>query len=157
MPTTTLFNPDVEVRCELPIPEGFKAEERLNPSLAYPFELGGITNVELPPGEASPESGFPRVNLIPKGGLLLWLVAYDTTWEQDSGRRPQNAGVQLTGVPGLMARTPRPSRWDGVNWFHTLVQLTATKRCQFFTFTGPAAASAESSIDELAPTVRLFG
>jgi hypothetical protein len=155
MQTATLFNSDVSIGCEVPVPDGFKVEQRLNPSLYYPFELGGLGNVDLPPGEASRESGFPRVDLIPEGGALLWIVAYDMSWERDSSRRAQAEGVETRGVPGLMARAPRPSRWPNVTWFHTTVKLTATKRCQFFTFTGPAATAAERRIDELASDVRI--
>lgn len=157
MPTTTLFNRAVDVRCEVPVPPGFAAQSRLNPSLAYPFELGGIANVDIPPGQALPESGFPRVDLIPADGVLLWIIAYDTAWESDPAREPETHGVQLTGVPGLMARAPRPSRWDNVSWFHTTVQIGATKSCQFFTFAGPAASAAESRIDEVAPSLQIFG
>jgi hypothetical protein len=157
MPRAMLSNANVRISCDLPIPDGFRAEDRLNPSLAYPFELGGVTNVDLPPGEASPESGFPRVDLLPADGVLLWIVAYDTTWERDSARTPQEVGVQLTGVPGLMSRASRPSRWSNVNWSQTFVDIGATKRCHLFTFTGSSAHSAEGNIDEVAPLMRIQG
>lgn len=157
MATATLFNPNVDVQCELPVPAGFQVEDRLNPSLAYPFELGGITNIDLPPGEASPESGFPRVDLIPEHGVLLWIVAYDTTWESNSARRPKTNGAQLTGVPGLMSRASRASRWDNVRWDQTVVDLGPTKRCHLFTFAGPDAEAAESRIDGVAPAIHFRG
>lgn len=157
MATATLFNPNVEIQCQLPLPAGFQVKERLNPSLAYPFELGGITNIDLPPGEASPESGFPRVDLIPKHGILLWIVAYDTTWESNSARDPEASGTQVTGAPGLMSRGSRPSRWDNVSWDQTTVNLGPTKHCHLFTFAGPAAEAAGSSIDDVAPAIRFRG
>jgi hypothetical protein len=54
MAPATLYNAKVEIQCELDLPAGFRVAPRLNPNLAYPFELGGITNAEIPPGEASP-------------------------------------------------------------------------------------------------------
>jgi hypothetical protein len=157
MPYATLSNTNVQMSCEVPVPDGFRAESRLNPSLLYPFELGGITNVDLPPGEASPESGFPRVDLLPADGVLLWIVAYDTTWEHDSARTPSADGIELSGVPGLMARASSASRWPNVSWAQTLVDVGPTKRCHLFTFSGPSADSVERHIDEIAPVMRIQG
>lgn len=157
MAIATLSNPQVEIQCELRVPDGFRVENRLNPNLAYPFELGGITNTKIPPGEASPESGFPRVDLIPQDGVLLWIVAYDTTWEADSARPPKFDGTQVAGAPGLMSRASRPSRWDNVTWAQTFVDVSPTKRCQLFTFAGPGAQAGETGIDKVAPSLRFQG
>lgn len=87
----------------------------------------------------------------------MWIVAYDTTWENDSGRTPSSSGAQATGAPGLMSRAPTPSRWANISWAQTLVDLGPTKRCQLFTFAGPAAHDAESSIDDVGPSIRFQG
>lgn len=157
MATAILSNPKAEIQCELTVPDGFRVENRLIPSLAYPFELGGITNTKIPPGEVSPESGFPRVDLIPQDGVLLWIVAYDTTWEADSARSPKSDGTQVAGAPGLMSRASRPSRWNNVSWAQTLVAVSSTKSCQLFTFAGPGAQAGEASIDKVAPSLRFQG
>jgi hypothetical protein len=56
-----------------------------------------------------------------------------------------------------MSRAPTPSRWANISWAQTLVDLGPTKRCQLFTFAGPAAQDAESSIDGVGPSIRFQG
>lgn len=87
----------------------------------------------------------------------MWIIAYDTTWEINSARIPNSNGAQLTGVPGLMARASRASRWDNVSWDQTVVDLGPTKRCHPFTFAGPEAEAAEGQVDGVAPSIHFRG
>jgi hypothetical protein len=157
MSSVTLTNSKVLVTCDIDVPAGFAPVDRLNPRLEYPFELGGVLNVPLAPGEATDESGFPRIDLLPPRGVLLWIVAYDTTYEADAARQPVGGSQSVTGVPSLRSRKETPSRWDNVLWSQTEIRLGATKTCQIFTFVGGSPFAPSVAIDGLSANITFTG
>lgn len=63
---------------ELDVPEGFDHASRVTPELIYPVEVAAISNWSVPPNT---DDAWPRVDVIPEGGLLLWIVRGDVAFD----------------------------------------------------------------------------
>jgi hypothetical protein len=124
--------------------------------LAYPFELGGICNVPLSTDPDPEESGFPRIDLLPARGLLLWVVAYDERVEADPDAVPPLDGTAVRDVAGFRNGEAAAPRWDNVRmWAKS--RLGDFKTCQLFAFAGTSPLAPTDILNPLLRSIALTG
>lgn len=70
------FNVDVDV------PNGYFHNPAVTPSLVYPIEVAAIANWNIPVSSDDGDGdAWPRVDLIPDSGVLLWILQGDVRFD----------------------------------------------------------------------------
>jgi hypothetical protein len=133
--------------------EGFSAVgSPLVPSLAYPSELAGIANLDVPPNPSTSDHGMPNVGWLPPGGALIWFslgnVIYDNSVmptlddpiETNNYPRPFTVNVS-THLSGLPEKARAERRWPSVWHYWTDIPLGLDQYVLMRVFAGDATNS----------------
>lgn len=142
-------NKTAQVTCDAEVPSGFSAYQRLSPGLAYPFDLGGMSSVPFTVLPDPDEGGFPRIDLLPARGMLVWLVSFDDRVERDPTAAPPYDGTAIKGVPPVTPRDASVSHWENVRMWRKLIPLGASKRCGVFAFAGTSSYAPTDMLPQL--------
>jgi hypothetical protein len=119
MPETALKS---GLTVNMTVPEGVEYRRRSVPGLGYPIEVATFANWEIPdtPEAEEPTNSppaWPRVDLLPSSGMLLWLlrgaVAFDFEIEPEEAAAFNPSQFVYLAPPGSVAANPNPEA-DGV-------------------------------------------
>ncbi len=153
MTTTTLNHEKAQVDIEMTIPVGFTVYPRLA-GLGYPYELGGIANVPIATGQ-NDEDGFPRIDLLPARGALLWLVVFDDRFEDDHTARSPRDNVTKESIASFAAGDVAVSRWDNVRMWARTEPLTSDKSLGLYAFVGTSPNAPTDTLPMMIDSLRV--
>jgi hypothetical protein len=65
------------------VPDGYSYHSRVAPTLLYPVEVAAIANWDIPvnEGDDGAAEAWPRIDLMPKSGVLLWILQGDVGYD----------------------------------------------------------------------------
>lgn len=105
------------------VPEGFESRQRSVPGLGYPIEVATFANWQIPDtpdADELPHSlpAWPRVDLLPSSGVLLWLlrgaVSFDYEIEPEEAAAFNPSQFLYLAPPASVAASSEPGA-DGVS------------------------------------------